>query len=116
MLRDPKAVSFTENFTGQWLGLRAIDATTPDRMLYPEFDDVLKVSSVKETLLFFDELLKHDLSVTNFVASDFTFLNGRLAQHYGIPDIEGMEFRKVPIAPGSRCGGVLTMASVLKVT
>jgi hypothetical protein len=88
----------------------------PDRMLYPEFDDVLKVSSVKETLLFFDELLKHDLSLTNFVASDFTFLNGRLAQHYGIPGIEGMEFRKVSLPPGSRRGGVLTMASVLKVT
>ena len=116
MLRDPKAAAFTENFAGQWLGLRAIDATMPDRMLYPEFDDVLKVSSVKETLLFFDELLKHDLSVTNFVASDFTFLNGRLAQHYGIPSIEGMEFRKVPLAPGSRRGGVLTMASILKVT
>jgi hypothetical protein len=116
MLRDPKAAAFTENFTGQWLGLRAIDATMPDRMLYPEFDDVLKVSSVKETQLFFDELLKHDLSLTNFVASDFTFLNGRLAQHYGIPGIEGMEFRKVPLTPGSRRGGVLTMASVLKVT
>ncbi|MDA1055524.1 MAG: DUF1592 domain-containing protein [Planctomycetota bacterium] len=116
MLRDPKAAALTENFTGQWLSLRAIDATMPDHMLYPEFDDVLKVSSVKETLLFFDELLKHDLSVANFVASDFAMINSRLAEHYGIPNVEGLEFRKVPLVPGSRRGGVLTMASVLKVT
>ena len=116
MLRDPKAAAFTENFTDQWLSLRAIDDTMPDRMLYPEFDDVLKISSVKETTLFFDELLKHDLSLANFVASDFTFLNGRLAQLYGIPGIEGMAFRKVPLTPDSHRGGVLTMASILKVT
>jgi mono/diheme cytochrome c family protein len=116
MLQDPKAAAFTENFAGQWLGLRAIDATMPDRMLYPEYDDILKVSSVKETLLFFDELLKHDLSLTNFVASDFSMLNGRLAEHYGIPGVDGLGFRKVSLPPGSRRGGVLTMASVLKVT
>jgi hypothetical protein len=116
MLRDPKAAAFTENFAGQWLGLRAIDDTTPDRMLYPEYDDILKVSMVKETLLFFDEVLKNDLSLTNFVASDFTMLNGRLAKHYGIPDVEGLEFRKVSLPPESHRGGVLTMASVLKVS
>lgn len=116
LLRDPKAAAFIENFTGQWLGLRSIDATMPDRMLYPEFDDVLKVSSIQETLLFFEELLKNDLSVTNFVASDFTFVNGRLAQHYGLPGVEGMELRKVQLPADGRRGGVLTMASVLKVT
>ena len=71
---------------------------------------------VKETLLFFDEVLKNDLSLTNFVASDFTMLNGRLAKHYGIPGVTGMEFRKVALPPDSHRGGVLTMASVLKVT
>ena len=86
---DPKAAAFTENFAGQWLSLRAIDATMPDRTLYPEYDDMLKVSMVKETALFFDEVLKNDLSLTNFVASDFTMLNGRLAKHYGIPGVEG---------------------------
>ena len=116
MLQDPKAAAFTENFAGQWLGLRAIDATMPDRMLYPEFDDILKVAMVKETLLFFDEVLKNDLSLTNFVDSDFTMLNGRLARHYGIPGVEGLEFRKVALPPESHRGGVLTMASVLKVT
>ena len=116
MLKDPKAAAFTENFAGQWLGLRDIDATMPDRMLYPEYDDMLKVSMVKETQLFFDEVLKNDLSLTNFVASDFTMLNGRLARHYGIPGVEGLEFRKVTLPPDSHRGGVLTMASVLKVT
>lgn len=116
LLRDPKAKAFTENFTGQWLSLRAIDATSPDRTLYPEYDDILKVAMVKETLLFFDEVLKNDLSLTSFVASDFTFLNARLARHYGIPGIEGTEMRKVTLPPASHRGGVLTMGSVLKVT
>jgi hypothetical protein len=116
MLQDPKAAAFTENFAGQWLGLRAIDATMPDSMLYPEFDDLLKVSMVKETMLFFDEVLKNDLSLTNFVNSDFAILNSRLAKHYGIPGVEGLEFRKVELPPESHRGGVLTMASVLKVT
>ena len=116
LLRDPKAKAFTENFTGQWLSLRAIDATSPDRTLYPEYDDILKVAMVKETGLFFDEVLKNDLSLTSFVASDFTFLNARLAKHYGIPGIEGTEMRRVTLPPGSHRGGVLTMASVMKVT
>lgn len=116
MLNDPKAVALTKNFAGQWLGLRAIDATMPDRMLYPEYDDILKVSMVKETYHFFDEVLKNDLSLTNFVASDFSMLNGKLATHYGIPDVQGLEIRKVMLPPGSHRGGVLTMASVLKVT
>lgn len=116
MLHDPKAAAFTENFVGQWLGLRAIDATTPDPMLYPEFDDILKTAMVKEALLFFKEVLQHDLSLTNFAASDFSMLNGRLAKHYGIPDVEGLEFRKVTLPPESHRGGVLTMAGVMKVT
>jgi mono/diheme cytochrome c family protein len=116
LLRDPKAAAFTNNFAGQWLGLRNIDATAPDPALYPEYDDVLKVATVKETLLFFDEVLKNDLPLTNFVASDFTFLNGRLARHYRIPGVTGQEFQKVTLPKDSHRGGVLTMASVLKVT
>jgi hypothetical protein len=116
MLRDPKATAFTENFVGQWLSLRNIDATVPDPTLYPEYDEVLKLSMVKEAYLFFDELLKNDLSLTNFVSSDFSMLNGRLAKHYGIPNIVGQEFRKVPLPPDSHRGGVMTMGGVLKVT
>ena len=116
MLKDPKAAAFTENFVGQWLGLRDIDFTEPSHILYPEFDHMLKVSMLRETELFFDEVLKHDLSITNFVASDFTMLNGRLAKHYGIPGVTGWEFKKTQLPPDSHRGGVLTMASVLKVT
>lgn len=116
LLRDPKAVAFTENFTGQWLSLRAIDATEPDRTLYPEFDDILKVAMLKETKLFFEEVLKSDLPLTQFVRSDFTFLNARLAKHYGIPGVEGTEMRKVSLPRDSHRGGLLTMGSVLKVT
>jgi hypothetical protein len=116
LLNHPRAAAFTENFVGQWLNLRDIDFTEPSHILYPEFDHMLKVSMIRETELFFDEVLKGDLSLTNFVASDFTMLNGRLAKHYGIPGVAGWEFHKVPLPTNSHRGGVLTMASVLKVT
>lgn len=116
MLKSPKASMFTENFVGQWLGLRDIDFTVPSHILYPEYDDLLKVSMVQETHRFFEEVLKDDLSLTNFVASDFSMLNARLAKHYGIPGVDGWEVRKVKLPPGSHRGGVLTMGSVLKVT
>jgi len=116
MLASPKAAAFIENFVGQWLGLRDIDFTEPSHLLHPEFDDMLKVSMVRETELFFAELLEDDLSIMNFVNSDFTMLNGRLAKHYGISGVEGWEFHKTALPPGSHRGGVMTMASVLKVT
>jgi mono/diheme cytochrome c family protein len=127
MLKDKRAAAFTENFVAQWLGLRDIDATLPSHILYPEYDELLKASMLRETYLFFDELLKDDLSLTNFIASDFSMLNGRLARHYGIKlsprragdsgrDMGEWEFRKVKLPPESHRGGVLTMASVLKVT
>lgn len=116
MLADKKAAAFTENFTGQWLRLREIDATQPDKKLYPEYDDLLGWSMVRETRAFFDEMLRSDLGVLNFVASDFTVLNARLAEHYGIPGVDTMDFRKVALKPEWHRGGVLTQASVLKVT
>ncbi|MSR58515.1 MAG: DUF1592 domain-containing protein [Planctomycetaceae bacterium] len=116
MLGDSKAAALTENFVGQWLGLREIDVTEPSHILYPEFDEMLKVSMVREVELFFAELLTRDLSLTNFIASDFTMLNGPLAKHYGVPDVDGWEFRNVPLPPDSHRGGLLTMAGVLKVT
>ena len=116
MLADPKAGAFTENFTGQWLGLRNIDFTEPNYLIYPEFDHMLKVSMIRETELFFAEVLKNDLSLTNFVQSDFSMLNGRLAKHYGIPGPDGWEFKKTALPEGCHRGGVMTMASVLKVT
>ena len=118
MLDDPRATRFTADFAGQWLDLRKIDATTPDLTLYPEFDRILQESSVRETELFFEEILKHDRSLLEFVQSDWTFLNRRLAQHYGIAaDADlGWVPSKVPLPPGSHRGGVMTQASVLKVT
>ena len=116
LLKSPRAAAFTENFPGQWLSLRQINFTTPDKQLYPEFDELLEWSMVRETQLFFEELLRHDLSLLNFVDSDFTMLNERLARHYGIPGVEGLTFRKVPLRPEHQRGGVLTQASVLKVT
>ena len=100
MLNDPKAAQFTENFTGQWLGLRNIEFTTPDKKLYPEHDDALQDAMLRETRLFFEELLKQDLSVSNIVDSNFTMLNERLARHYGI---EGVVGQHVP--PGDADAG-----------
>jgi hypothetical protein len=116
LLNSPKAAAFTENFTGQWLRLRDISATEPSLGLYPEFDDMLKESMLREVRLFFDELLRRDLPLTHFLASDFSMLNGRLARHYGIPGVEGWAFQRVALPPGSHRGGVLTMAAILKVT
>lgn len=116
MLNHPQAAAFVENFVGQWLRLREIDFTEPNYLVYPEFDHLLKVSMIRETELFFAETLKHDLGVANFIDSDFSMLNGRLARHYGIPGPAGWEFQRVALPKGSHRGGLLTMASVLKVT
>ncbi len=116
LLDSPESSAFTKNFTGQWLDLRDIDFTQPDATLYPEFDELLRISMVQETEMFFDEILRENLSLVNFVDSDFTFLNGRLARHYGIDGIDGQTFRKVSLPPDGLRGGLLTQASVLKVT
>lgn len=116
MLRSPKAAAFTKNFAGQWLDLRDINFTEPDANLYPEYDELLRISSVRETELFFQEILTQNLSLVNFVDSDFTFLNGRLASHYRIENVEGQELRRVQLPPDCDRGGLLTQASILKVT
>jgi hypothetical protein len=116
MLQDPRAGELAEQFLGQWLALRQIDATAPDRMLYPEFDDYLKYSMLKEPQLFFEEMLRNDSKIQTLIDSDFSMLNDRLATHYGIEGVEGPEFRKVKLPPDCHRGGVLTMAGVLKVT
>jgi hypothetical protein len=116
MLNDPKAHRFTENFTGQWLDLRKINDTTPDPKLYPEFDQFLLWSMPRETELYFEEMLKHDRPLFEFVDSDWSMLNERLAQHYGVPGILGADLKKTKLPPGSHRGGVMTQASVLKVT
>lgn len=116
MLNESKATRFTENFAGQWFDLHRLNETSPDRQLYGEFDDYLFWSLPWETMLFFEEILKHDRPVTEFTHTDWTFLNERLAQHYGIAGVRGGEMRKVKLPADSDRGGVLGHASVLKVT
>jgi hypothetical protein len=116
LLSDPKARRFVNNFLSHWLDLRLLDFVMPDQKLYPEFDEQLQQSLAREPQLFFQELLASDFSLVNLVSSDFSMLNDRLARHYGISGVEGFGFRKVSLPPTSHRGGVLTMASVLKVT
>jgi hypothetical protein len=116
MLDHPKRRRFVTDFLGQWLDLDRIDATTPDAYLYPEYDDVLRRAMLGETREFFSHLLDEDLSVANLIDSDFTFLNRRLAEHYGIGGVKGERMRKVMLPPESVRGGILTHASIAKVT
>jgi hypothetical protein len=118
MLDDPRASRFVEAFTDYWLDLRKIDDTAPSTTLYNDYemDEPLKLAALEETRLFFAELLNADLPARNVVASDFTFLNERLADHYGIRGVSGVPFRKVKLPPDSLRGGLMTQASVLKVT
>ncbi|MGB7344616.1 MAG: DUF1592 domain-containing protein [Pirellulaceae bacterium] len=116
LLDDPKSDRFVEDFLGQWLDLRLLDFTTPDSALYPEHDPVLQWSFAEESQRFFRELLTKDLSVANFIDSDFAMLNSRLARLYDVAGVDDMRFRKVSLPADSVRGGVLTQGSVLKVT
>jgi hypothetical protein len=118
MLNDPKARRFVEAFTDYWLDLRKLDDTSPSTTLYNDYelDDPLKLAALEEPRLFFAELLRADLPARNVVGSGFTFLNERLAEHYGITGVSGVNFRRVRLPSDSVRGGLMTMAGVLKVT
>lgn len=118
LLNDPKSQRFVEAFTDYWLDLRKIDDTSPSTTLYNDYelDDPLKLAAVQETRLFVSELLGKNLPARNLIDSDFTFLNERLANHYGVPGVSGAQMRRVTLPEGSVRGGLLTQASVLKVT
>jgi hypothetical protein len=115
MLADGKSAALVENFAGQWLQLRNLKTAAPDKGTYPQFEPALGEAMRRETELFFTAVVKEDRSVLDFLDADFTFVNERLARHYGIADVKGEEFRKVPIDREQR-GGVLLQASVLTVT
>ena len=115
MIRDEKFNALIENFAGQWLELRNISLAKPDPETFPEFDEDLREAMVGETELFFANIVREDRSVLEFLKADYTFVNERLAKHYGIDGVSGPEFRKVALADGQR-GGVLTQASVLTVS
>ena len=118
LLNDPRSDRFVADFLDYWLDLRLITGVDPDAELYPEYqlDDLLIESMIGETQGFFRELVRRNLGITNLVTSDFVVLNSRLATHYGIAGIPGVDLHPVKLAPDSVRGGLLTQASVLKVT
>ena len=118
LLADPKSRRFVDAFTDYWLDLRKIDDTSPSATIYNDYelDEPLKLAALDETQLFFAELVRADLPARNIVASDFTYLNERLARHYGISGVKGAHMRRVALPRDSERGGLMTMASVLKIT
>ena len=116
MLADRRSFNLATNFTGQWLRLRNIDAFVPSSNLFRDFDDNLRQAMRQETELFFDSVLREDRSVRTFIKADYTFLNERLAKHYGIPEVYGSRLRRVTLTPESKRGGLLRQGSVLAVT
>lgn len=115
MLKDPRSRALTRNFAGQWLQIRKLADVTPDPKQFPKFDEPLRDAMKRETELFFDAIVREDRSILELLDSDFTFLNDRLASHYGMAGGSGNEFRRVPLTDGRR-GGLLTQASILTVT
>ena len=115
MLADPRAGSLTTSFAAQWLHLRNLDASAPDLERFPHFDQNLREAFRMETELFFESVLREDRSVLDLLSADYTFVNERLAQHYGIPGIYGSHFRRVTLPDGNR-GGLLGHGSILTVT
>ena len=116
LLKSPKSDRFVRDFTGQWLDLRRIDFTIPDPVLYADFDDLLLWSMPRETEAFFAEVMRENRSLLEFVHSDWSMLNARLATLYGVEGVEGSQLRKVQLPASAHRGGVMTQASVLKVT
>ncbi|HEY2413739.1 MAG TPA: DUF1592 domain-containing protein [Pirellulaceae bacterium] len=114
LLSDPKSSALVENFAGQWLTLRKLPQVTPDTKVFPDFDEDLRAAMQKETELFFADILRENKSVLQFLDADFTYVNARLAKHYGIDGVDGSDFRKVT-SPSNR-GGLLTQASILTLT
>jgi hypothetical protein len=116
MIADPRADAFVSNFAGQWLYLRNLDAVVPVQSIFPNFDDTLREGLRKETELFFASIVREDRSVLELLNADFTYLNERVARHYGIPNVKGSHFRRVQLASDSPRRGLLGHGSVLAVT
>jgi hypothetical protein len=116
MLADVRARRFSESFCSQWLSLRKVGMFPPDKTLYPDYDKSLEKSMVGETTAFFREILERGLTLREFLNSDWTMANSRLAQFYGLPAISGYEFQRVSLPPESHRGGLLTQAAILSIT
>tara|TARA_Y100000588_G_scaffold352144_1_gene404496 strand:+ start:260 stop:1447 length:1188 start_codon:yes stop_codon:yes gene_type:complete len=115
MLADPKAGALVDNFAGQWLHLRNVADWTPDPELFPGFDESLRYGFLRETQLFLEHLIREDRSVFELIDADYTFLNERLAEFYGVEGVRGGYFRRVS-TEGTERGGILTQGSILMVT
>ena len=116
MLADPRSFNLASNFAGQWLRLRNLESLSPNGRLFPDFDDNLRQAFREETERFIDSVIDEDRSVLDLLRADYTFLNERLAKHYGIPGVYGTRFRRVALDEDSRRGGLLRHGSVLAVT
>ncbi|MCA9120942.1 MAG: DUF1592 domain-containing protein [Planctomycetaceae bacterium] len=116
MLADDRSQSLASNFAGQWLHLRNLESTTPDARLYPDFDDNLRQAFREETERLFGAIMNEDRSVLELLTSDYTYLNERLAKHYGVPHVYGSRFRRVSLEENSHRGGLLRHGSILTVT
>lgn len=116
MLADPRAAAFAESFPRQWLQLRRVGMFPPDEELYPSYDEYLEQSMIAETVSYFGEVLHNNLSVQEFLDSDWTMLNERLATHYGIEGVRGESMRRVKLDPTHHRGGILTQAAILGLT
>ena len=115
MLRDPRSNALVTNFFGQWLTVRNVSSSTPDRYIFPEFDESLRTAFERETEMFLESQLREDHSVVDLLTANYTFLNERLARHYGISNVYGSHFRRVTY-PDTRRAGILGHGSVLMVT
>ena len=116
MLADPRSYNLASNFAGQWLRLRNLESVSPNVRQYPDFDDNLRQAFRQETELFVDSIRREDRSVLDLLKTDYTFLNERLAKHYGIPNVYGSRFRRVTLAADSKRGGLLRQGSILSTT
>lgn len=116
MLADPRSATLVSNFAEQWLYLRDLDSKRPNEILFPDFDESLRAAFRKETDLFVDSVLRGNRSVLELISANYTFVNDRLAQHYGIPNVQGSWFRRVTFPPGSSRGGLLGQGSLLTIT
>ena len=116
MMADSRSESLVTNFAAQWLFLRDVEVKQPDLFLFRDFDEGLRRSFERETELFLDSILRENRSVKELLTANYTFLNERLAEHYGIPNIKGSEFRRITLPEGSHRGGLLSQGSVLTLT
>ncbi len=116
MMADPRSASLVTNFAEQWLYLRDLDAKKPNELLFPDFDESLRSAFRQETDLFLDAVLRGGRSVLELLSADYTFVNERLAKHYGIPNVHGTEFRRVTFPAGIPRGGLLGQGSLLTIT